>query len=169
MNQFATKIFMDCSNNWTSDQITQLENEITQTLSNKSDSQSHNNKSITNMNNLKHIKFPLLRLPIDLMTQTSLYLNETDIFNFERCCRLFYQMINNTSYLNLSNNFKILKISDQRLNQMSQTQYSFFKYCKTKKVLLDCQSSWWLESDKEDVEEYATNLRCHMGKSKKCG
>ena len=157
LNQFITKIFMDCSNNWTSDQITQLENEMKQTLSNQKYLQSPKNKSITNTN--KHIKFPLLRLPIDLITQTSLYFNEADIFKFERCCRLFYQMINNTSYLNLSNNFKLFLISNKRLNQMSQTQYSFFKYCKTRNVLLDCVSSWCLSSDKEQIEDYATNLR----------
>ena len=146
ITQATTKMFMNYSNNWTVDQMIQFENETKQILSNHSqnckyhDPQSHNckSKSNTNMNNI--LEFPLLRLPIDLITKTSFYLNEKDIFQFECCCRLFYQMINNTSYLNLSNCFKTFKITNKTLNQMSQKQHNFFKYLKAKHVQLRCDS-----------------------------
>ena len=164
-----TKIFMACSNNWTIDQIIQFENDIKQNLSNQkhhhSRSESRKDKSITNINN-KHIKFPLLCLPIDLITQTSLYLNEKDIFEFECCCRLFYQMINNKSYLNLSNNFKTFTITNETLNQMSQTQCSFFKYCKCKHVQLDCHSDVELEDGKKYIKKCFAKLRSNWDKAK---
>ena len=53
-----------------------------------------------------NIVFPLLRLPDDLILNTSLFLNEKDIFQFEQCCSVFYKMINYTSYLAKCNNFK---------------------------------------------------------------
>ena len=124
LNQFTSKIFMNYSNNLTIDQITHFENEIKLTLSNQnfvnSHSQSHKNSWITNKD-VESVEFPLLRLPIDLIRQTSLYLHEKDIFNFEKCCRSFYQMINNTSYLNLSNNFKKFTITKNIGSNISNT------------------------------------------------
>ena len=163
-----TKIFMGCSNNWTTDQIIQFENDIKQTLSNEnyhhSLSESRNYKSIANIN--KTIKLPLLHLPIDLITQTSLYLNEKDIFEFERCCRLFYQIINNKSYLTVSNNFKTFTIKDKTLNQMCQTQCSFFKYYKSKHVQLDYNSGLHLQDGKEDIKKCLTKMRSDWEKAK---
>ena len=74
--------------------------------------------------------FPLQRVPIDLIATASLYLNEKDIFNFEQCCRLFYNVINNTSYLSKCNNLKTFSISDKRLTQTtcSKSKCCFFKY-----------------------------------------
>ena len=141
LNQFTTKTFMDCSKKWTIDQITKFENEIKPTFTNQnychSHSESHQSRS-RRIRNKKNMQFPLLRLPIDLITQTSFYLNEADIFEFEKCCRLFYQMINNTSYLNLSNNFKTCRIDLKRVNQIPRTRsrYGFFKYSKAKKMEL---------------------------------
>ena len=91
LNQLTIKIFMNHSNNWTIDQIIQFEHKMKQTLNNQnyihshSQSESDNNKSITNKN--KDVQFPLHRLPIDLITKTSFYLKEKDIFRFEKCCR----------------------------------------------------------------------------------
>ena len=140
LNQFITKIFMDYGNNWGINQIIHFGDKIKQTLNDENYSQSHKNNACANKNIEQNIQFPLLRLPIDLITQISFYLNEDGIFKFEQCCRLFYQMINNTSYLNLSNNFKTFKIKNETLDQMSQTSYSFFKYSKTKHVQLLCDS-----------------------------
>ena len=83
------------------------------------------------------VVFPLHRLPSDLILKTSLFLNEKDIFHFEQCCRLFYKMINNTSYLNKCNNFKQFTMTKERLNQMKQDKYSFIKYSKAKQLMLD--------------------------------
>ena len=74
--------------------------------------------------------FPFHRLPIDLVTHTSFFLNERDIFRFEQCCRMFYETINNTSYLNKCNNFKTFEITKQRLKQMCDSKCSFYKYSK---------------------------------------
>ena len=70
----------------------------------------------------------LLRLPIDLITKTAAFLNEKDVYNFEQGCHLFYQIINNSSYLKQSNNFKTLNLTFKRLDQMSQIPNCFFKY-----------------------------------------
>ena len=72
--------------------------------------------------------FPLFRLPIDLIQNTSLFLHEHDIFNFEQCCRLFYQMINNSTYLKQTNNFKSFILDGNRLNQLANYKISFYKY-----------------------------------------
>ena len=170
LNQFVTKIFMDCSNNWTIDQIMQFENEMKQTLNNHmhhenyNPSQPHSRKDDPSMNN--EVQFPLLRLPIDLITKTSFYLNENDIFKFERCCRLFYKMINNSSYLSLSNNFKTFIIKDETLDEMRQRQCSFFKYSKTKCVKLSCDSNLTVASNERKIETHFIELRGKWEKAK---
>ena len=81
-----------------------------------------------------YIATNLIQLPIDLILKLSLYLNEKDIFKFEKCCRIFYQIINNLSYLIQSNTFKTFTVTPKRLDQMIQSQYSFYKYCKARIV-----------------------------------
>ena len=66
----------------------------------------------------------LLRLPIDLIFKTSLYLDEKDIYKFEKCCKLFYQIINNSSYLNQSNTFKSFSLEKEQLEVMTQSKNS---------------------------------------------
>ena len=78
----------------------------------------------------KDTVFPLLRLPTDIVKNTSFFLNEKDIFVFEQCCSLFYQMINNTSYLKQTENFKTFTINNDRLSQMTNAKNCFFKYSK---------------------------------------
>ena len=77
-------------------------------------------------NKTYNTSFPLLQLPVDLVTKTSLFLNETDIFNYEKCCRLFYKMINNSTYLKKTNNFKIFEITNERLNQMQDSKHMHY-------------------------------------------
>ena len=72
----------------------------------------------------------LLQLPIDLICKTSLYLDTETIFRFETCCILFYQIINNSTYLNQSNTFKFFSISDKELEAMTQAKYRFYKFSK---------------------------------------
>ena len=107
------------------DKMKQLLNQESQS---NCESSPRNDTTQNNAND--NILFPLLRLPIDLITKTSFFLNENDIFQFQQCCRLFYKMINNTSYLHKSNNFKTFQITDKRLDQMAQSKYNFFKYSK---------------------------------------
>ena len=102
----------------------------------------NNTKLLNSHNNSR-----LLQLPIDLICQTSLFLNEKDIFNFEKCCRLFYQTINKSSYLNQSNNFKTLIVNpSELLIQYTNSKYSwsFYKYSKPTTLILKntCQSSY---------------------------
>ena len=69
---------------------------------------------------------------MDIIKNTSLFLNEKEIISFEKCCRLFYQMINNLSYLKQSNNFKTFTIDTlERLDQMIESKYSFYKYSQS--------------------------------------
>ena len=98
---------------------------------------SNKNTAERSKNEEEQESFPLLRLPVDLVTKTSLYLNEADIFKFEQCCRLFYTMINNTSYLKQSNNFKTFIIDNARSRQLTKPEYSFFKYSKAKALRFD--------------------------------
>ena len=83
--------------------------------------------------------FPLLKLSDDLISKTSLFLNKKDIFQFEQCCRLFYQMINNTSYIKqpMCNNFKTFIITKKRLMEMRNDKYSFFKYSKANQLIVN--------------------------------
>ena len=115
-SDFICKIFMDSSHNWKPETLIQLENQLQQHQ--KKTNNSSNIDTEQNNNQNKQVKFPLLRLPIDLITKTSLFLNEKDIFQFEQCCRLFYQMINNSLYLNQSNNFKTFEISIKRFDKL---------------------------------------------------
>ena len=72
----------------------------------------------------------LRRLPTDLTFKTSLYLDEEDIFEFEKCCKLFYQIVNNSLYLNECNTFKTFNLTQKTLDQMTRPQNSFYKYSK---------------------------------------
>ena len=82
--------------------------------------------------------FPLFRLPKDIIHNTSLYLDEKDVFNFEICCRSFYKMINNLLYLKQSNNFKTFTLNDKRLNQICQASHSFYKYSQASELVITC-------------------------------
>ena len=108
--------------------------------------------SATNIHNtLKNsVLFPLDRLPNDLVFKTSLFFDEQDIFQFEQCCRFFYKMINNTSYLSQCNNFKEFIITKERLREMRQAEYGFFKYSKTNKLTTDIDPSDYLRGTDMD-------------------
>ena len=98
--------------------------------------------------------FPFLQLPIDLVTETSLYLNEDDIFQFEQCCRLFYTMINNTTYLKQSNTFNTFTIDNTIFKQLTQSQYSFFKYSKAMTLEFCNSTHFGVEDDMELIDEF---------------
>ena len=87
-----------------------------------------NSSTSTSNDNDSNTIFPLSRLPIDIIKNTSLFLNENDIFSFEKCCRLFYKMINNLSYLKKTKNFKKFMIDRERFDQICEAKYSFYKY-----------------------------------------
>ena len=103
--------------------------------------------------------FPLLRLPIDLIKNTSLYLNEDDICQFEKCCRLFYTTINNTIYLKESNNFQTFKIDNIRFEQLMQSQCSFFKYSKAMTLLLENSTNVSPHHSEEAIYEFFSEMQ----------
>ena len=113
--------------------------------------------------------FPLPRLPIDLITKISLFLNEKDIFQFEQCCRLFYTMINNTRYLKQSNNFNKFTIDNKRFEQLTQSKYSFFKYSKAKTLEFYPITKVYKNDDIEEINKFFDNMSNKWDKIKKIG
>ena len=59
--------------------------------------------------------------------------------NFGKCCKLFYQIVNNSSYLNQCSTFKTFILTPERLDQMTQSKYSFYKYSKATTLILKYQ------------------------------
>ena len=92
--------------------ITNQEQQVTQTLKNGSHEQ----------------------LPNDLLMKIAICLNKRDIFMFEQCCRLFYKIVNNTSFLNQCYNYDTFVLTDKILNQMVSQECSYFKYSKASEL-----------------------------------
>ena len=152
LNSLLIKVLMKWCDTITIDSMIKMENIIRDTIKMHNSKASNDcEKEKDNKSRLKRKRGKLLRMPTDLIIKTSIFLNETDIFNFEQCCRLFYQITNNLPYLNQSNNFKIFDLTQNRLSQMAKTQekkYDFFKY-STAKTFIFSDVDWL---------EYATHL-----------
>ena len=128
LNELLINIIHKLTNNTTKSGFMEIENVIKDLLNSHNNDNNNTKNDKTVKGKTKNDKTNLFRLPIDLLNKTSLFLDETDVFHFEQCCKLFYQIINNASHLKQSNNFKTLQLTHKRLNQMLQTQYSFYKY-----------------------------------------
>ena len=146
LNRLVTIIVSNTHGILSYDDLQKFEKEFDQLLSSNSQyiKEQQSTTTVDTLNNRKtlekeHVQqsFPLHRLPIDIIQKTSLFLNEKDIFQFEQCCRLFYTMINNTSYLKQTNNFKTFEITNRRFAQLAQSKYSFFKYSKAMTLQFD--------------------------------
>ena len=128
-----------------------------------------NSSASTTNDNDGNTMFPLLRLPIDIIKNTSLFLNETDIFSFEKCCRLFYKMINNLSYLKQTKNFKTFIIDGKRFNQICDKKYSFYKYSQSDvlDVVVYCLESGGIEKleQAKHTDKYNDNWLSNLLKS----
>ena len=145
LNTIVNRMIIQSTERLSNESLIKIENTIKDKYSQHS---KRNTVSSTTKNNAittHSVLFPLHRLPNDLLSKTPLFLNETDIFQFEQCCRMFYKMINNTSYLSQCNVFKHFVMTKKRLDQMKQQQYSFFKYSKANQLisnlLTDCYVS----------------------------
>ena len=107
LNQVLMKVLFSSTQSWSIESLQRIEKEISSNMSNCALSNKAQNAKKDNelQNENKQLLFPLLQLPIDLINNISLFLNEWDISSsqFEQCCRLFYRMINNLSYLSKSN------------------------------------------------------------------
>ena len=141
LNQLLLKMVIKITQNMTVESIERINNRIKQmsqmdnfTLQLGYSGAAFTHKS-TSINDDKTV-FPLLRLPIDIIKNASLFLNEKDIFKFEKCCRSFYQMINNLSYLKQTNNFKRFEINNKRWKQIIDPKYSFYKYSQSKVLVI---------------------------------
>ena len=140
LNKTIIHILLQCAKNecLTNNSLIAMENKIKEKYHQHQQGQNKTISTINCKDNNNHetrdLIFPLLRLPVDLITTAPSFLNEKDIFKFEQCCRLFYKMINNTSYLNKCSNFKKFNITKKRLNEMKQSDCSFFKYSKASRL-----------------------------------
>ena len=132
---------------------------IQQCSSNTHSNCNHQPKKVKKKEKTEKQLFPLLRLPIDIITNISFYFKENDIFVFEQCCRLFYTMINNTSYLKQSNNFKTFKVNNDRLEQMIQSRCSFFKYSKARQLQFRGYTDVHLDDTQSQIDEFFNNLQ----------
>ena len=140
LNQFLIRIAMATTNKMNVESLQHITNEIKQISCNTEYIQvqgpvdNNNDKSKNSDHENTTNIFPLFRLPVDIIKNTSLFLNEKDIFKFEKCCRLFYQMINNVSYLKQTKNFKMFTINNKRWDQIVESKYCFCKYSQTNAI-----------------------------------
>ena len=92
INQLLIKILIESDELLTNNALVNIANEISKLKQTKT-------KSKTSTIKMNQNTFPLLELPNDMITTTSLYLNQTDLLCFERCNRVLYRMVNSSSYL----------------------------------------------------------------------
>ena len=139
LNELLIKLIIRTKDMFTIKSLDNIKKNIQQIIENKPKLKSPKPVKKNDNNQMKPEIFPLLRLPIDLITNSCLFLNEDEIFQFEKCCRLFYQMVNNTSYLSKCNdyNFQTFEITQKRLQEMIKPEYSFFKYSQAKVLKFD--------------------------------
>ena len=140
LNALLTKIILTLCETTTSDTLINITNTIKRIMINLNNNKTnnveqHNNKNHKTNNTKKHST--LNRLPFDLIAKTSLFLNDKDVYNFEQCCRLFYQVINNLSFANQSNAFKTFNLTPTKLDHMTNSKCSFYKYSKAEILTLN--------------------------------
>ena len=136
LNELLTKIILKLTDTATTDSLNNMTMIINDIISNTNCKQNNMNNSTKQIRQSRNNNNKLLRLPIDLINKTSSFLNEQDIFDFEKSSRLFYQIINNSLYLNQCNTFKTFILTPQKLAQMTQPKYSFYKYSKATTLVL---------------------------------
>ena len=136
LNTLLMSMVMHLSDTTPSDSLIKMKNTINDIITAKN---THNdpNNNVYDKQKKQQQMGKLLRLPIDLISKTSLYLNEKDIFNFEKCCKLFYHTVNNLSFINQSNTFKTFRLTSKRLRQMTQPQHNFYKYSKASELAIE--------------------------------
>ena len=156
LNTMVNKIMFQLTQTVTNESLINME----QTIKDTSSAHPTPNPIISAINNTSqdNVLFPLHRLPNDLILKTSLFLNDKDIFKFEQCCRLFYKMTNNTSYLTHCHNFKEFIITKKRLEQMKQPTYNFFKYSKTNQLAVNLHPRCWKGGLHAALNDFETTM-----------
>ena len=147
LNQFVMQIVMKMTERMTIESFEFATNAMQNIICNEkymrhSCDDDNNTNNTTTIANCNIVEFPLCRLPVDIIKNTSLFLNEKDVFQFEKCCRLFYQMINNSGYLKQTNNFKTFEITDDLLCKMANPKYSFYKYTQSQTLKMNLIDSF---------------------------
>ena len=164
LNQLLIKIIMNFTQHTTCFVNIEktIKDELESTRNNKND-----DKRLHKTEGKKEENSTLLRLPIDLISKTALFFNEDDIFNVELCCRLFYQMINNLSYLKQSNNFKTLHLTPLRLDQVLDPECNFYKYCLPETLIAqyndistECELEEFINQFEEKLKKAQAVIRC---------
>ena len=76
------------------------------------------------------------------------------VFGFEQCCRLFYQMINNSAHLKQSNSFKVFTFNKTVLDEMMMLRYSFYKYSQCEKLVIrfGCKMTYFITDIQHEWE-----------------
>ena len=143
MNQFVLRIAIQITEAMNFKSIENLNDTVKQIICNdnylKKERNNNQLQSNTATNQIQDLEFPLFRLPIDIIKNTSFFLNENEILIFERCCRLFYQMVNNSSYLKQSNNFKTFIFDKTALHGIISfgSKYDYYKYCHAQNLIIE--------------------------------
>ena len=135
LNELLIKIVIDSKELLSNDALINLSNRA------KNDKNINNNKTLTKTNKKnktnKNDHFPLLKLPIDLISTTALFLNKHNLFCFERCNRMCYTMVNNSSFLNKCRNFKKFRLTHQLLNDISSQKVDCYKFSFANEFVFD--------------------------------
>ena len=134
LNQFLKSIIINLSQNASVDNLKKLKKTIQQkilisTSNNKLDVK----QQLQDINGIND----LMRLPLDVVRQSASFFNDADVFAFEKCCRMCYQIINNLSYLKQANNFNTFTVTPKILDQMARPKHNFFKYSKAKHLVFE--------------------------------
>ena len=100
-------------------------------LSNENKSNDTTNQTMTNKINTKEINHITRQnsicisklLPFDIIKHISYFLNKFDIVIFEQCCREYYEMINNKSFISKHKDFEYFKLDDYTIEIQSKQNY----------------------------------------------
>ena len=106
--------------------------------------------------------FPLIQLPVEMIRATTMCLKEPEILSFEKVCRLFYQLVNNFSFLSKYNGFNEITLNNKHFSDIitNITTMDLFKYSKCKHLILSSTLSASITSAK--VNHFETILLLSM-------
>ena len=141
-NQLLIKIFVRASNVlFTNDTLEKISTKI----QDKNNTKPKEKDKCNNSKQRDNVLFPLLNLPIDLISDTLLFLKEQDICIVELCNRLLYKVVNTLSFLKKSRNFKKFQLNNQMLDKVVIKRYGFYKYSVADYLVFDLDSSIYLK------------------------
>lgn len=134
-NQLLIKILVRASNVlFTNDTLEKISRKIQDNINLKVKPKKKSNNLTPNA----QLLFPLMNLPIDLITNTALFLNYTT--NLESCSRFLYRMVNRMSFLKKSRNFKNFLLDNDVLRAVVADKQEFYKYCTSNRLEIELDS-----------------------------